>query len=63
MSSYNSELCNTKTLFLGPQVNSAIVVTGCKSNVSETLDTQKEDPGEQKTQKTSGGKNVDCCIF
>lgn len=40
-------------------------VTGCKSNVTETLDTQKEDgeAGEQKTQKTGGGKNVNSCMF
>lgn len=63
MSNWNFELCNTKTLLLGPQVDSDIEVTGCKSNVTVTFDTQKEDEevGEQKivTQKTNGGKNED----
>lgn len=46
-------------------MDSVIEVTGCKSNVTETFDTQKDDgeAGEQKTKKTSGGKNVDCVIF
>lgn len=48
-------------------MDSVIEVTGCKSNVNVTFDTQKEDgeAGEQKsvTQKTSSGKNMDCVIF
>lgn len=46
-------------------MDSVIEVTGCTSNVTETFDTQKEDEeaGEQKTQKSSDGKNVDCVIF
>lgn len=54
---------------LDPQVDSVIEITGRKSNVTVTFDTQKEDgEGEEQkdsTQKTCGGKNVDhrTCVY
>lgn len=53
-------------MVLGVQVDSVIEVTGCKPNVTETSNTQKDvEAGKQKniTQNTRDGKNLDCVIF